>query len=64
MEPFFYHNVATLAVGYTQAKSEQGQAYIVLTSGLFGNNKRKSSRISMKKVSTASMLSNLSLSTR
>ena len=48
----------------TQAKSEHSQAYIVLTWSIFGNGKRKSSHISMKKISTASTLSKLSLSTQ
>jgi len=33
----------------TQAKSEHSQANIVLTWGIFGNGKRKSSCFSMKK---------------
>jgi len=47
MEPFFY--LTTQLLWLLDTKSEHSQAYIVLTWGLFGNSKRKSSLISMKK---------------
>ena len=48
----------------TQDKSEHSQVFQVFTWGIFGNSKRKSSHISMRKISTASTLSKLSLATQ